>query len=167
MAVLVACASRYGATDGIARAIAEVLTEAGHDVTVASCDEAPDAAAFDAVVVGSAVYAGHWLEAAKEFVTGSAECCGPGPYGCSPAARSATLRSPARTRSTPRRCPRPAAPAITVCSAGSSIAACCDSPTRLSPPRCGHRRETSGTGTRSEWASGIAAELERGSVSSD
>lgn len=43
MTVLVTFASRYGANEGVARTIAEVLTAAGHGVTVTPCDAAPDA----------------------------------------------------------------------------------------------------------------------------
>ena len=61
-------ASRYGATDGIAQAIAEVLAAGGHDVTVTPCEAVTEVESFDAAIVGSAVYAGHWLEAAKDLV---------------------------------------------------------------------------------------------------
>jgi menaquinone-dependent protoporphyrinogen oxidase len=66
--VLVAYASRLGATREIARRIGEVLRTADHDVTVQSVDDAVDAGAFDAVVVGSGVFAGHWHRPAIEFV---------------------------------------------------------------------------------------------------
>jgi menaquinone-dependent protoporphyrinogen oxidase len=72
MKVLVTAASRYGATYGIAEAIREELGEAGHVVTVVPAEEAPEVEGHDAVVVGSGVYAGHWLEPAKEFVTAHA-----------------------------------------------------------------------------------------------
>jgi menaquinone-dependent protoporphyrinogen oxidase len=66
--VLVAVASKHGATADIGREIARVLT--GHDieVTVADLEQTTDPAGYDAVVVGSAVYAGHWLKPAREFV---------------------------------------------------------------------------------------------------
>lgn len=73
MTVLVAFASRYGATEGIAQAIADVLREAGHEVTVVASDARPDVESFDAVIVGSAVYAGHWLAPAKDLITASAD----------------------------------------------------------------------------------------------
>ena len=67
MKVLVTAASRYGATGEIAEAIGEVLRERGLDATVGP----PEAATVDghgAVVLGSAVYAGHWLKPARELV---------------------------------------------------------------------------------------------------
>lgn len=68
MRVLVAAASRYGATAEIADAIGEGLEKAGLDVTVASVDDVASAEGYDAVVLGSAVYAGRWLKAARKFV---------------------------------------------------------------------------------------------------
>jgi menaquinone-dependent protoporphyrinogen oxidase len=68
MSVLVAAASRYGATAEIARAIGEGLERAGLDVTVASVDDVSSLDGYDAVVLGSAVYAGRWLKAARKFV---------------------------------------------------------------------------------------------------
>jgi menaquinone-dependent protoporphyrinogen oxidase len=67
MKVLVTAATKYGATGEIAQAIGEVLREHGLDTTV---DPPGDAAVdgYDAVVLGSAVYAGHWLKPARELV---------------------------------------------------------------------------------------------------
>src|SRR5262245_10339488 len=58
MRVLVAYASRHGATKGIAERIAAVLERRGLEVD-----------AYDAFVVGSAAYMGRWLEPARAFVT--------------------------------------------------------------------------------------------------
>lgn len=68
MRVLVAYASKHGATAGIADRIGDTLTRAGHDVTVRAIRDAGDPANFDAAVVGSAVYMGHWLRAAKAYI---------------------------------------------------------------------------------------------------
>jgi menaquinone-dependent protoporphyrinogen oxidase len=68
MRLLVAHASKHGATVGIAQRIAEKLTHSGHDVTVRPLHEAGDPAGFDAVIVGSATYMGHWLKDAKAYV---------------------------------------------------------------------------------------------------
>jgi menaquinone-dependent protoporphyrinogen oxidase len=68
MRVLVAYASRYGTTKGIAERIAERLVAAGLEADVMSvelADEAPDYGAF---VVGSAAYMGHWRKEAVDFV---------------------------------------------------------------------------------------------------
>jgi len=67
MKVLVTAASKHGSTTEIAHRIAERLRSHGYEV-----DEAPPEKAklegADAVVVGSAVYAGKWLSAARVFV---------------------------------------------------------------------------------------------------
>jgi len=46
----------------IARAIGEVLPERGFDTTVIPPEEVGSIEDYDAVVLGSGVYAGHWLE---------------------------------------------------------------------------------------------------------
>jgi menaquinone-dependent protoporphyrinogen oxidase len=68
MKILVTAASRHGATSGIAAVIGRVLEDRGHDVRVATPDDVRTIDAFDAVVLGSAVYAGRWLGPAKLFV---------------------------------------------------------------------------------------------------
>lgn len=66
--VLVAYATRLGATREIARRIGEVLRAANHEVTVQSVDDPADVSAYDAAVVGSGVFAGHWHRPAIDFV---------------------------------------------------------------------------------------------------
>jgi menaquinone-dependent protoporphyrinogen oxidase len=66
--VLVAAASRHGSTEGIAEAIGAVLAEHGLDVDVRRLDRVDDPEAFEAVVLGSAVYVGRWLPEARRFV---------------------------------------------------------------------------------------------------
>lgn len=68
MAVLVAVASKYGATREIADAIGRTLAEHGVEAEVASVDEVGGVEGYEAVVLGSAVYVGHWLESARTFV---------------------------------------------------------------------------------------------------
>jgi menaquinone-dependent protoporphyrinogen oxidase len=68
MRVLVTAASKYGATAEIAAAIAESLAGHGLEATVLSPEEVKGVDGYDAVVVGSAVYAGHWLKPARELV---------------------------------------------------------------------------------------------------
>lgn len=68
MQVLVAVASRHGATREIADAIAEVVRNAGFDVTVRDPDDVEDVEPFDAVLLGSAVYVGRWAASARAFV---------------------------------------------------------------------------------------------------
>ncbi len=68
MQVLVAVASRHGATREIADAIAEVLRDNGLDVTVRDPDDVEDVDGYDAVLLGSAVYVGRWAASACAFV---------------------------------------------------------------------------------------------------
>jgi menaquinone-dependent protoporphyrinogen oxidase len=67
MRVLVAYATKYGATEGIAERIGETLGRSGLDVDVRPVKEA-DPVGYDAFVVGSAAYAGHWRKEARKFV---------------------------------------------------------------------------------------------------
>jgi menaquinone-dependent protoporphyrinogen oxidase len=68
MKVLVAYASRHGATEGIAERIGTTLADAGLDVTFRSVEDVDAIGDFDAVVVGSSAYMGHWEKSATEFV---------------------------------------------------------------------------------------------------
>jgi menaquinone-dependent protoporphyrinogen oxidase len=68
MRILVTAATRYGATGEIARVIGEVLGERGLDPTVLPPEQVDRLDGYDAVVLGSAVYAGHWLKPARELV---------------------------------------------------------------------------------------------------
>jgi menaquinone-dependent protoporphyrinogen oxidase len=68
MKVLVTAASRHGATAAIAAAIATGLSATGHEAIVIDPDAVESIAGFDAAVIGSAVYAGSWLEAAEGVV---------------------------------------------------------------------------------------------------
>ena len=67
MSVLVAVASKHGSTHAIAEAVAEELRAANLDVDLRETGEVDDLAGYDAVVFGSAIYAGHWLPEAKQF----------------------------------------------------------------------------------------------------
>ena len=68
MKVLVAYASRHGATRGIAERITETLERRGHEVTSQAADQVSAVAGYDAFRVGSAAYGGHWLKEAAGFV---------------------------------------------------------------------------------------------------
>ena len=52
----------------IAERIAEQLRSAGHSAEARSVKAAGDLAGYEAFVIGSAVYFGHWLKEAAEFV---------------------------------------------------------------------------------------------------
>jgi menaquinone-dependent protoporphyrinogen oxidase len=66
--VLVSAASMHGATAEIAQAIAEELTGQGLTVTVIPPGDVRAIDGYDAVIIGSAVYTGHWLDPAKDLV---------------------------------------------------------------------------------------------------
>lgn len=68
MRVLVAYASRHGATKGIAERIAATLTQEGLDVALSPVQELHDVGTYDAYVIGSAAYMGGWLGEATTFV---------------------------------------------------------------------------------------------------
>lgn len=68
MRVLVTAASRHGSTAEMAGVIAEVLSAAGFDVARRDPEAVKSVAEFDAVIIGSGVYAGRWLEPARKLV---------------------------------------------------------------------------------------------------
>src|SRR3712207_229163 len=68
MNALVAVASRHGSTNEIARAIAEELRTRGLDAEVRDAEEVDVLDGYEAVVLGSAVYMGDWLLAARRLV---------------------------------------------------------------------------------------------------
>lgn len=65
--ILVSAGSKHGATGEIANSIAETIAERGFDVTVAKPEEVTEIESYQAIVLGSAVYAGHWTDAAKDL----------------------------------------------------------------------------------------------------
>ncbi len=67
--VWVIVASKYGSTREIGEAIAEELRGAGYDVEVKNAAEVNTLDGVDAVVLGSAVYVGHWLKEARQLLT--------------------------------------------------------------------------------------------------
>lgn len=68
MQVLITAASKHGATAEIADALAEPLRARGMTTTVRTPEDVTSVDGFDAVLIGSAVYAGHWLEPARHLV---------------------------------------------------------------------------------------------------
>jgi len=65
---LVAYASRYGSTKGIAEFIAENLRKRGIPSDAMAVESIPDPGGYDAYVIGSAVYMSHWTKEASKFV---------------------------------------------------------------------------------------------------
>ena len=89
MITLVAYASKHGATHEVADRIASVLREQGVHVDVTAVSEVHNVAAYDAVVICSAVYYGRWMKAAADLVRSHADelaarpvwLCSSGPVG--------------------------------------------------------------------------------------
>lgn len=73
MKVLVTAASKYGSTMEVAQAVRDELFAAGVDAELRSPEDVRDLQGFDAAVIGSAVYAGHWLDPAKRLVEREAD----------------------------------------------------------------------------------------------
>jgi len=67
MLVLIAVASRHGSTMEIADAIAAAIRSCGVEVDVKAVESVLTLEQYEAVVLGSGVYAGHWLRAARAF----------------------------------------------------------------------------------------------------
>ena len=65
--VLVAVASRHGATRGIGEIVGEQLQMRGIDAVVRDVDDVQSLAGYDAFIVGSAVYMGNWLKPARQL----------------------------------------------------------------------------------------------------
>jgi menaquinone-dependent protoporphyrinogen oxidase len=67
MKVLLTVASRHGSTNLVADAIREELETPACRVHLSDPDLVANLVEYDAVVLGSAVYAGHWLRPAVDF----------------------------------------------------------------------------------------------------
>jgi len=65
--IIVAYASKHGSTQGIAEHIARRLSERGLATEARSVEAVHDLGTPDAVILGSAVYAGSWMKEATEF----------------------------------------------------------------------------------------------------
>jgi menaquinone-dependent protoporphyrinogen oxidase len=68
MRVLVSTASKHGATADIGRAIADVLATEGIDARILLPEQVISLDGYDAAVLGSAVYAGHWMKPMRDMV---------------------------------------------------------------------------------------------------
>jgi menaquinone-dependent protoporphyrinogen oxidase len=65
--VLVAYATKLGSNAEIAEVVAEVIRGAGHDASAQPAREVRSIHDWDAVVLGSAIYAAHWQRDARRF----------------------------------------------------------------------------------------------------
>jgi menaquinone-dependent protoporphyrinogen oxidase len=68
MRVLVTAASKHGATEEIAERIGAVLAAHGVDVDVKKLHDVSGLDGYEAFVLGSGIYLGRWLKAARRFV---------------------------------------------------------------------------------------------------
>ncbi len=68
MSILVAYASKHGATKGIAERIADRLRSAGLEAEARPVKDVRGVAGYDAFVIGSALYLFHWMKEAQAFV---------------------------------------------------------------------------------------------------
>lgn len=66
--ILVTYASKHGATAEIAQSIARVLRSFELDVTARRVENIESLSEFDAVVMGSAIYLGEWIDTSAEFL---------------------------------------------------------------------------------------------------
>jgi menaquinone-dependent protoporphyrinogen oxidase len=67
MRVLVAYATRHGATAGIANRVAAALTAAGLPAEARPVEDVKEIEPYQAVVLGGAAYMFHWLKPAVTF----------------------------------------------------------------------------------------------------
>lgn len=68
MKVLVAVATKHGATLEIGQVIEASLRSSGLEVDLRRIEDVDSLGPYGAVILGSGVYSGHWLRAAREFV---------------------------------------------------------------------------------------------------
>jgi len=73
MKILVGYSSKYGATEGIAERIGDVLSRRGLEVEVVRCQDVEDAIGYDAYVIGSAAYMFNWRKDATKLVKRNAK----------------------------------------------------------------------------------------------
>lgn len=80
--VLVAYASRHGATAEVAAEIGRVLAEAGLSVDVRPVAEVEGLAGYQAVVLGAPLYSAEWMPEASAFVRAHARALQAVPTAC-------------------------------------------------------------------------------------
>jgi menaquinone-dependent protoporphyrinogen oxidase len=68
MKVLISVASRHGATLEIAEAIRAELEASNVEVDLLAPERVADVSPYDAVIIGSSVYAGRWLAPARALI---------------------------------------------------------------------------------------------------
>jgi len=66
--ILVIVASKHGSTAEIAEALGRGLAERGFTAEVKDASSVSELAGYDAVLLGSAVYAGRWMKSIRELI---------------------------------------------------------------------------------------------------
>jgi menaquinone-dependent protoporphyrinogen oxidase len=66
--ILIAYASRYGSTQEVAESIATTLRGAGFEVDIQATQDVKQLEAYDAVLLGAALYNGKWHPGAHQFL---------------------------------------------------------------------------------------------------
>jgi menaquinone-dependent protoporphyrinogen oxidase len=70
MKILVTVGSRHGATDEMGAAVRAALNDAGMEAEQVAPEQVTSLDGYDAVVIGSGVYGGRWVDSARRFVDG-------------------------------------------------------------------------------------------------
>ena len=78
--VVVAYGSKHGATAEIAEAVADELRQAGHEVDCLSAEQVSGLDAYDAAVIGSAVYMKRWRPEARRLLKRHAKALASRPF---------------------------------------------------------------------------------------
>ena len=73
MKALITTASKHGSTDEIADAIGKVLVEHGIQTDVLGSEAVTSLREYDVAILGSAVYAGHWMKSMRQLAERLAE----------------------------------------------------------------------------------------------
>lgn len=78
--ILVTYCTRTGSTKGVAQAIAETLTEMGEKVDTLEMKDVKDLSVYKAVIAGSAIQAGKWLQEATDFIRNNKDVLNKKPF---------------------------------------------------------------------------------------
>ncbi len=80
--ILIAYASKHGATAEVARVIGETLTAPGAEIAVHPVSEVDDLSPYTAAIIGSPIYSSDWLPEATAFVKRHSRALGALPTAC-------------------------------------------------------------------------------------
>lgn len=83
--ILMAYASKYGATKEVALRIGEVLHQNGNEVDVLPVNGTSDLASYGAILLGTAIYVGKWPKEAEVFLRANEKDLAEHPFWLFPA----------------------------------------------------------------------------------